>query len=664
VKSILKTRFSITAMLLMLLVVAAVIALPTMAYAATFASEFPAPGATVHTASNYVAVDVLGSVTIKSATVNGVAAGVIPGNSTGTWTYTEGAPVEMPVGSGNFVYTAHWAWSAGGSVAIASVAAPFTFAVGTNDVEVVAVDTDGVESTDSWSFDYVENGTIPPVIPPVAFDNLTCTTGSWCHVHDAAGYATDNAMGPDCYSCHNGVNGTVGEPMHTLTPTVDEVTGVSSIGTAHDTLMANLDGGPAAACTACHGDDVNFVASRSGVSPNYVYTVPWVTGGTAEHRACSCHKYNEADPGYVCTDCHDGGHGATHGWDLLGSDAHIASGHNTTAYGTIGAKEMFDGSEGVTLHSINMSGTLTPAADPAEEVLETEWQFPSVNVFWAAGDPDAPAGAMTGLTKDSVITCEDCHTGLEANEAAGPHGGESFTMAGIDPAFPGDFSYGELTKWIVTNPAGMKLRTTLATFTISASTGLISAAGNPALIGTAPYTSGNSLICAKCHDLMNMYSGNTYGSTTKAWWSSTGLTDTVTGKINVAVVGGSNTAHTSHHQDQVDGSPQCVNCHIGLPHGWLRPRLLVNTAKDTAPYLDPDHLGTSRTNNGVTMTNGWNGIGMETLSGEDEHIRASNGWVPWTEAECEACNDHAAEGTIGTNGLSTFLPEGNRRVEE
>jgi hypothetical protein len=143
------------------------------------------------------------------------------------------------------------------------------------------------------------------------------------------------------------------------------------------------------------------------------------------------------------------------------------------------------------------------------------------------------------------------------------------------------------------------------------------------------------------------------------------------GTFNSATIGSSNTAHSSHHQDTNDGSAQCVGCHIGIPHGWKRPRLLVNggwngTANsngagvipaDPAPYKDPDMLGTSRTNGGIVMNpvTGYNGMGMLTLSAVDNHnLWAGSGIAGqyytgaayWSEPSCQACNDHAGEDGI------------------
>jgi len=282
-------------------------------------------------------------------------------------------------------------------------------------------------------------------------------------------------------------------------------------------------------------------------------------------------------------------------------------------------------------------------------------------VFWSANDAAAPPTAIKALTKDSVVTCQDCHTGLNAT---GPHGAAQ--NWGIDPNYPGDYSYAELTKWIVTNPAGIKVRSVLTTFAIDAATGLATDATHLTPTVT-PYYSGGSatsngpsshaVICAKCHDLENLASGTTAGTTALPYWDPIGkvATTTVTPFINTAAVGAGNTAHASHHQDQVDGSPQCVNCHVAVPHGWNAPRLLVDSDVDAAPYLSPDMLGTTRaTSTGEKNTGdtrglyghpGFNGQGMQSLSAVDNHT-LTNGAAIWTEASCQACGDHAGEDGI------------------
>jgi hypothetical protein len=496
------------------------------------------------------------------------------------------------------------------------------------------------------------------------------------HVNDFRG---TGALPPGCAACH-----AAGK-----TPSTNCTTCHADVITPHDYVRAHARVQPllaanSTACVACHGSDIkNVLPAGNPVT------------GVIEHNGCSCHAYYEARNKTACEGCHNGAH-APHGFVngvSRGEGWIAASGHNTANFGTIGAKTKFDGTQGVTLKweseiaSASLNATwmvggqgpvyapLTSTGVPITSIsagqvgtVTTTWTFPTVNVFWSTTDTAAPPTAIKNLTAASVVTCQDCHTGLNA---AGPHGAAQ--NWGIDPNYPGDYSYAMLTKWIVTNPSGIRVASTLDTISVSATSGLITSdVQHPELVGTVPAYSGGSatsngpsshaVICAKCHDLENGNSGTTFGTTALPWYTSSGATTTTpTGLINTSWVGASNTAHASHHQDtgtmNVDGSPQCVNCHIAIPHGWKMPRLLVDTDVDTAPYVSANMLGTTRAtstgeeNSGDTrgLPNpagvahpGFNGQGMQSLSGVDNHLLV-NGAAIWTEASCQACGDHAGE---------------------
>lgn len=515
---------------------------------------------------------------------------------------------------------------------------------------------------------------------------------SLCHAAtDVSVIHTRGDDAPGCVACHG--------PGVTPSLTCATTTCHPNLPTVHDFVHVNATGTKSSACTSCHGTDLPTVHAPLGCfcHTGSLFDLsgemgPLLAAGTAE-----------------CVSCHTGPY-AAHGFNQT------ASGHNTSTYGRVGAFEKFDGVGGNPLlkwESEIASATLPatwpveggfqPAERPEgitsvtvgqEGTVTTDWDFPTVNVFWASNDASAPAGAMKGLTKNSSITCQDCHTGLNA---AGPHGASD--NWGIDPNFPSDYSYAELTKQVTTYPSGIKLRSTLTT-------------------ATQTYASGMTMICSKCHDLENYQSGTTVNSPlpllstgsvpfvhngetftpvfvsgSRGGWTvytdiaghpvaaGTGQawTQAATGTLNTAAVGSSNTAHSSHHQDQADGSAQCVNCHIGVPHGWKRPRLLVNTgwnggpsaigagviAGDAAPYRSPNALGTTRTNGGIAINpaTGFNGMGMLTLSAVDNHRLQAGSTFPggsalpagmvyntgaayWSEPSCQACNDHAGEDGI------------------
>jgi len=316
-----------------------------------------------------------------------------------------------------------------------------------------------------------------------------------------------------------------------------------------------------------------------------------------------------------------------------------------------------------------------------EGTMTTTWELPTANVFWKSTDASAPATAIKGLSWSSVVTCQDCHTGLSAS---GPHGAAE--NWGIDRDYPGDYSMASLTKYVTANPgyyatdmsepvrsaylqplsvSGIAVRNSMDRYgngpdpTVGANVleTTTTLSGRKRVDGTK---GASAVICAKCHDLENQVPLVAGGPI-----------------LATSPVTGSNTGHNSHHQDQTDGSDQCVSCHIAIPHGWKKPRLLVNTSADTAPYLDERMLGTSRSNsvplwawNKVTAswesttstTGGWARIGMLTLSAVDNHVLTKNATDPsvfpaagldsvatddmayWSEPGCQACNgQHAGE---------------------
>jgi hypothetical protein len=102
--------------------------------------------------------------------------------------------------------------------------------------------------------------------------------------------------------------------------------------------------------------------------------------------------------------------------------------------------------------------------------------------------------------------------------------------------------------------------------------------------------SGQKIICAKCHTLYT----TTY-------------------------VNGAHGGDSGHRSSSVT----CIKCHIAIPHGWKRPRLLVSGTMDSAPYKDPR----------LTTTNGLNGV-----SSTKTHTLNSSGVPSWSESDCYACN--------------------------
>jgi hypothetical protein len=97
-----------------------------------------------------------------------------------------------------------------------------------------------------------------------------------------------------------------------------------------------------------------------------------------------------------------------------------------------------------------------------------------------------------------------------------------------------------------------------------------------------------TLICAKCHDASTLLS--------------------------------SNTGHSG------DGSHRtlCIRCHIAVPHGWKRPRMLIS-GSDAAPYK----FSTNTSGNSLT---GFAASNRSSASG-------------WSTNQCGGCGEHNVSGT-------------------
>ena len=152
--------------------------------------------------------------------------------------------------------------------------------------------------------------------------------------------------------------------------------------------------------------------------------------------------------------------------------------------------------------------------------MRTQFSVLSQTTTW-----NLPAAAFfkTGWGTNSAMTCTSCHTAGTVGQAKGPHGSAVKFM--IDPAYSGDWE-----------TAGLDFRQSATD------------AGHPGVSDT--------IICIKCH---------------------------------VFTDGGSNTAHGAdgifanvHTKANYSGN-YCVTCHIRIPHGWKRPRLLGYTT-DPEPY--------------------------------------------------------------------------------
>jgi hypothetical protein len=443
--------------------------------------------------------------------------------------------------------------------------------------------------------------------------NSTCHTSDVSVIHTTGYGFSPHAAPPGCAACH--------APGKTPSTNCFSCHTQSQLNAAHSFTHADASANAAdansTACTACHGTDLPTVHSGLGCFCHTASYLSEMAGLQAAGRA-------------ECADCHTGSY-AAHGFDVA-----IASGHNTTTYGRRGAYSRFDGSQGVTLK------------DTAGNTVETTWGLPTADVFWsqdASAGADAPAAAMKTdhqghpLGWNSVITCQDCHTGLNA---AGPHGAND--NWGIDPNYPEPYTDAINSHYTLSGVAARISPN--STSTGSTQLGVDPAKGMAAVTASmtanneADGTSGSyAVICAKCHklfDYTNAYKSGNYsaGSHGFTFINATGISND------------SNTAHASHHWDITgNGAADCTNCHLAVPHGWIRPRLLVNGF--TGPYVVNSGGVTMTVNSTADPAPYWAGRGMLSatgnyqgmgpLSSSDDHSLTASGGAVWTEANCIAC---------------------------
>jgi len=180
---------------------------------------------------------------------------------------------------------------------------------------------------------------------------------------------------------------------------------------------------------------------------------------------------------------------------------------------------------------------------------------------------------ITGLSWDSLLKCTDCHSGSSTDAAMGPHGGQARYM--LDDGWTGrDWRYVSVATMFNT-------------------------------------TGANSYICAKCHFMGNaLTNGTAY--------------------IHVNYVYRNDSSSSKRNMT-------CVQCHTAIPHGWKRPRLLVNVQDLNTPYLDP--RGTAVTGNATNVI----------LSNMPANASRASNTTQWTSNNATAygcngtCNSHGAQ---------------------
>lgn len=280
--------------------------------------------------------------------------------------------------------------------------------------------------------------------------------------------------------------------------------------TWHESTISNTTlfgtGFAASWCTGCHDDSID--------------NEHFVLGAYASQPCSMCHKKsaNSAAPvsvtsadtsatihgnttagNQLCTDCHKTVTKATphvqrFGWNGLPN----------TGSAAVGGVQFNDTWSGHRSYD-TMPGQKTSFSTAVDGTggLRT-WSLPSTANYISNWSAATESSTM-------MVTCVDCHGSVTG--ATGPHGGSM--KVSVAAGYTNNYSTG-------------------GTYINSTSVG------------------GNG-ICAKCHNVTNLFNGTANGSV----------------------------HNRSDHKGTTGG--RCINCHVKIPHAWKRPRL-IGYRSDPAPY--------------------------------------------------------------------------------
>jgi hypothetical protein len=583
----------------------AIVALPAFAHAATFTGEYPWSTQTLpHTPLYFVQPAVVGVTVLNTAaikpktaviTIDGVSYKTFIDNAgtvLGSWSFAYGTPV-------NGVYPITWTWTAGAGAADTATLYCFpttTFSTSaTHTVTASFTDVNGTVQTDPniWSF----NTSSAPGAPGA--------TGVI--------FGTQAPLAASTITTTTPAISVAVSDLATLS--VNTTASINGVAVNSSKIAANSKSGSIVCSLPVGGlldSQVNVISVTATDALGARATSTWSFTVLTSTACTRCHSGWSTDPdmGPNCQSCHVG-KVWPHANLLTGSSVESefntsdASRHNVSDVGfggttAIGMKSRFDGTQGGVL-----------LVDTAGNSVTATFPVPTANVFKAGALDDN----NNQMGPNSVISCDDCHSGMNT-PVVGPHGAASAQWL-IDPNYPAPYIMAVNSH---TTVSGMKVRASLADTTTAS------------LMDASNAGSSYAVICAKCHDL----------------WDETSVgTSHPTGVSNA-----SNTAHASHHLDANNGEADCINCHIAIPHGWKRPRLLVNgytgafttdTAGDHVSTADayPYWQGRGAINHTLAGVN----VGFGPISTGDIHSLNASGGVTWAENDCIACGDHSGVAT-------------------
>jgi predicted CXXCH cytochrome family protein len=204
---------------------------------------------------------------------------------------------------------------------------------------------------------------------------------------------------------------------------------------------------------------------------------------------------------------------------------------------------------------------------------------------WGAASSFAPIRIENTSTDIEAYVCFKCHSSSAGMPATVTVSNYTYKSTDIAMEFNPNNQSGHNVLGVATWPK--------TSFLVNGSTYTWSLPSDASFL-KSPWTRSSKVTCSDCHTYGGTGARGPHGSTVKymidsgyttLWDSSSANLDSTTGIICAKChtnFGNMNGTHSeSDHGGSTDG--RCVACHVKVPHGWKRPRLLGYTT-DPEPY--------------------------------------------------------------------------------
>lgn len=356
---------------------------------------------------------------------------------------------------------------------------------------------------------------------------------------------------------------------------------------------------PNCSASGCHTTAMDAVNAQTPFAGTYRHPVGDFSGRHSDTEGASDLGPAAGDRHAECADCHDP-HAAKTGLHTQG-----------------------DSTAGPALRgAVGLKPTYGPAFTGA---AGQDWATMNKATGWT---PERISGTTTVDDADhEAYVCLKCHSSYSGQPFSITSNGRTYTSTDVAMEF---------------NPSNMSehnvfgQRSVMETaFTVNGTTYTWSKPADSAFLRTG-WTAHSEMTCTDCHTNSGANAKGPHGSSTPwmiatgytTWTNTTSLTQTSPGMPATLICNkchtnlqSANVAH-AEHDDRGNEGGYCRFCHVKVPHGWKRPRLIGYTGDDAA-Y--------------ATIPNGINRISLKNYTPTN-----------WNEADCGAACDsgrHPASGT-------------------